>query len=928
MGVKTFLLKRLPFCKMKKKEKHEMSVTSPMQYVPHVDLSVDCDTASVGSGNSNFSTGTLQNIREQMAMSLERMKDLEEQVKVIPMLQVQVSVLKEEKRNLQKQVGNFVRSQIPDDLMDKQIKNEFFSIKNNSGRSINISTREMGTMCGIMTRDVGVSHQPVRTRDIGMVTSTPIQPANRLAEFQTLHINEVDLDGKKSFITLPTNSQNTSSLNDREYTSSLSRLSYSNDLDNYMSPELKTKSLNRSYIKVENIYPNFKKFKDISTNTEKPQFKKLSKSRCHSEEIISESPKKYDIKGTETVLSMHNIHTSDDISQIIDDSIKMYCKSIETKTSTKGIQCTLGMPKVKSMKNQEIQATEPLKMRLNIGISAKPKTTDVGINVKYSPERKSIAVGPDPISIQTISLNSLNSLNYRSKSFNYGDNTISKKRTTKSIGLTVDGLLKTSTKMTDTFGLAPKLREFGTSPMKKKFVDVSVGDSLKPHIAISCAANYCDNCKETIKTLAKQMSNNNENNYKNCDDQITNIVSKIPRPAHITLNNSDLRRQLKRQDTYTKIPIGIICYDADNKESYNVKNELETLETDEICDGEKEPKKNCSSEKKINADERASLPESALFEPIHDKSHSKQEPSKEMRAAMKVLNDNLKKSPCKNISHQTKNATNVIQQEWFKISSTVVANPHDVEDYLDCFEEYSNFLLEFIVNMTDSSGNTAMHYAVSHGNFDVVSILLDSKVCDINKTNAAGYTAVMLAALAEVRNSTHLSVANRLFQLADVNIRAKLHGQTALMLAVSHGRKDMTRLLLDAGAAVNIQDEDGSTALMCAAEHGHTEIVKLLLTNTDCDSSILDIDGSSALKIALEAGNRDIGVLLYAHEHVNRGTSPYSSMRRSRRGSKSTTPTTSSPSTPVSPALSKRFQTSNSSLITSRHSAKNQKKTE
>ncbi|KAK0082590.1 hypothetical protein PV325_010154 [Microctonus aethiopoides] len=899
-----------------------MSRTSPIQNMPHVDLSVDCDTASVGSGNSNLSTGTLQNIREQMAMSLERMKDLEEQVKAIPMLQVQVSVLKEEKRNLQKQVGNFIRSRIPDDSIDKRKQNELFPTANISERSIHISTREMGTMCGIMTRDVGVSHKPVRTRDIGMVTSTPIQPANRLTECQALHINEVDLDGKKSFISLPRDSQNISSFEDTDYSLGSSMLSQSNESTNNISSELKTNSLNRSRIKVENIYPNLRELKDISTNTEKPQFKRLTKSKCHSEEIISEWPKKYDIKETETVLSMHNIHTSDDLSQIIDDAIKMYRKSIEKKTSTKSIQCTLEMPKVKSMKDQEIQATEPFKMKLSVGITAKPKTTDVGINVKSSPETKSIAIGPDPISIQTISLNSLNSLNCRSKSFHYGDNMISKKRTTKSIGLTVDGLIKTSTKMTDTFGLAPKLREFGTSPMKKKFVDVSVGDSLKPHIAISCAANYCDNCKETIKTLAKQISNNNENNYKNSDDQITNVVSKIPRPAHTPSNNSDLRRQFKRQDTYTKIPVGIICYDADNKELYNVKNELERLETAEISDGKKEPKENCSSEKEINADEKASLPESALFEPIHDKSHSKQEPSKEMRAAMKVLNDNLKKSPSKNISHQTKNATNVIQQEWFKISSTVAANPLDVEDYLDCFEEYSSSLLEFIVNMTDSSGNTAMHYAVSHGNFDVVSILLDSKVCDINKTNAAGYTAVMLAALAEVRNSTHSSVANRLFQLADVNIRAKLHGQTALMLAVSHGRKDMTRLLLDAGAAVNIQDEDGSTALMCAAEHGHTEIVKLLLANADCDSSILDIDGSSALKIALEAGNRDIGVLLYAHEHVNRGTSPYSSMRRGRRGSKSTTPTTSSPSAPVSPALSRRFQTSNSSLITSRYSAK------
>lgn len=179
-------------------------------------------------------------------------------------------------------------------------------------------------------------------------------------------------------------------------------------------------------------------------------------------------------------------------------------------------------------------------------------------------------------------------------------------------------------------------------------------------------------------------------------------------------------------------------------------------------------------EKEADNEEKPELPESALFQPIQDKPRKKVEPSKEMQAAMKVLNDSLKKSPSRNISHQLKNATNIIQQEWFKISSTSSAIPLDVEDYLDCFEECSGTLLEYIVNMTDTSGNTAMHYAVSHGNFDVVSILLDSKVCDINKANVAGYTAVMLAALAEVRNSTHASVANRLFQLADVNIRAKL----------------------------------------------------------------------------------------------------------------------------------------------------------
>ena len=65
-------------------------------------------------------------------------------------------------------------------------------------------------------------------------------------------------------------------------------------------------------------------------------------------------------------------------------------------------------------------------------------------------------------------------------------------------------------------------------------------------------------------------------------------------------------------------------------------------------------------------------------------------------------------------------------------------------------------------------------------------------------------------------------------------------GQTALMLAVSHGRQDMVGMLLECGANVNMQDEDGSTALMCASEHGHTDIVKMLLAQPDCDATLAD----------------------------------------------------------------------------------------
>jgi len=60
------------------------------------------------------------------------------------------------------------------------------------------------------------------------------------------------------------------------------------------------------------------------------------------------------------------------------------------------------------------------------------------------------------------------------------------------------------------------------------------------------------------------------------------------------------------------------------------------------------------------------------------------------------------------------------------------------------------------------------------------------------------------------------------------------------MLAVKHGKADLVELLLENGAAVNLQDADGSTALMCAVEHESLNIVKLLLTRLECDVHITD----------------------------------------------------------------------------------------
>ncbi|XP_044051949.1 KN motif and ankyrin repeat domain-containing protein 1a isoform X2 [Siniperca chuatsi] len=247
--------------------------------------------------------------------------------------------------------------------------------------------------------------------------------------------------------------------------------------------------------------------------------------------------------------------------------------------------------------------------------------------------------------------------------------------------------------------------------------------------------------------------------------------------------------------------------------------------------------------------------------------------SEKMLAACNILKTHLS-DPKAVSSKDVRACLNTVQHEWFRVSSQKAAVAGMVEDYLGAFGAVSPAVLRHIVNMADGNGNTALHYSVSHSNFQVVKKLLDADVCNVNQQNKAGYTPIMLAALAAVETPKDMRIVEELFSKGDVNARASQAGQTGLMLAVSHGRMDMVRALLAHGADVNVQDDEGSTALMCASEHGHVEIVKLLLAQPGCDATLSDSDESNALSIALEAGHKDIAVLLYAHVNFSKGQSP------------------------------------------------------
>ncbi|KAJ8339249.1 hypothetical protein SKAU_G00360350 [Synaphobranchus kaupii] len=247
--------------------------------------------------------------------------------------------------------------------------------------------------------------------------------------------------------------------------------------------------------------------------------------------------------------------------------------------------------------------------------------------------------------------------------------------------------------------------------------------------------------------------------------------------------------------------------------------------------------------------------------------------SEKMMSACSVLKTHLN-DPKALTSKDVRASLNTLQHEWFRVSSQKSAAPAMVEDYISAFRAVSPAVLGHVVNLADGNGNTALHYSVSHSNFDIVKRLLDADACNVNQQNKAGYTPIMLAALAAVEAPKDMQIVGELFGKGDVNAKASQAGQTGLMLAVSHGRMDMVKALLACGADVNIQDDEGSTALMCASEHGHVEMVKLLLAQAGCDATLSDNDESNALSIALEAGHNDIAMLLYAHVNFSKAQSP------------------------------------------------------
>lgn len=148
-------------------------------------------------------------------------------------------------------------------------------------------------------------------------------------------------------------------------------------------------------------------------------------------------------------------------------------------------------------------------------------------------------------------------------------------------------------------------------------------------------------------------------------------------------------------------------------------------------------------------------------------------------------------------------------------------------------------------NTADDRGNTGLIVAVRDGCFEVAELLLATKQTDIDKANAAGETALMMASLR--------GHATWVVRLAERGAAINRSGWTPLHYAASGSEPKVLSLLLERGAQLDARSANGTTPLMMAAGYGAMDGADLLLAR-GADPRRRNERGLNAVDFALRAG--------------------------------------------------------------------------
>jgi len=196
---------------------------------------------------------------------------------------------------------------------------------------------------------------------------------------------------------------------------------------------------------------------------------------------------------------------------------------------------------------------------------------------------------------------------------------------------------------------------------------------------------------------------------------------------------------------------------------------------------------------------------------------------------------------------------NLLYGELSKVESEI-----DPQNIRDAIRDGAN------QNMQNEQGNTALHYAVSQGNYQLAEFLLQSdasvNIVNLDNKHALNLLCSMLGTLKAKEPTTHQNI----IATAKLLLKYGAHHHTQdrsklkpLNYACMYNNLDMVNLLLSFDANPNAKETYGYAPLAIACRMNLPSIVQALLMHPNIDKNIL-IDNQSLLAFARQNNYTDI----------------------------------------------------------------------
>jgi ankyrin repeat protein len=153
----------------------------------------------------------------------------------------------------------------------------------------------------------------------------------------------------------------------------------------------------------------------------------------------------------------------------------------------------------------------------------------------------------------------------------------------------------------------------------------------------------------------------------------------------------------------------------------------------------------------------------------------------------------------------------------------------------------------FDPNTLNESGQVALYIAMREDSPKVAALLLASPKLNVDATNAAGETPLMMAAL-----KGRLDWARSLLERG---AKVQKPGWSPVHYAATGPSTELLALMLDRGADINARAPDMSTPLMMAVRFGPEDSVKLLVKR-GAEKSYINERNVTAADLARHADKR------------------------------------------------------------------------